>query len=55
MTSLASKDEGVFHVSLADLVPHGDRSFHGADMVHPSIKASRAIGLRVADVIHKNH
>lgn len=55
MTSLASKDEGVFHVSLADLVPHGDRSFHGADMVHPSFKASRAIGLLVADVIRKNH
>jgi len=41
-----------FHfVSLADLVPHGDRSFHGLDMVHPSVKGSAAIGERVAAVI----
>lgn len=41
-------------VSLADLVPHGDRSYHGADMIHPSVKASREIGLRVAKVIREN-
>lgn len=38
-------------VSLEDLVPHGDRSYHGVDMIHPSLKASREIGQRVAAVI----
>ncbi|TCL01301.1 lysophospholipase L1-like esterase [Shimia isoporae] len=38
-------------VSLQDLVPHGDRSYHGMDMIHPSVKASREIGQRVATVI----
>lgn len=38
-------------VSLEDLVPHGDRSFHAMDMIHPSLKASREIGQRVAKVI----
>ena len=28
-----------------------DRSFHGVDMVHPSVKGSRAIAARVADLI----
>ncbi|SFM02526.1 SGNH/GDSL hydrolase family protein [Shimia aestuarii] len=41
----------VHFVSLKDLVPHGDRSYHGADMIHPSLKASREIGKRVAAVI----
>lgn len=51
---MAKADKGVFFVSLKDLVPYGDRSYHMVDMIHPSIKASRAIGLRVARVI-KNH
>jgi len=38
-------------VSLEDLVPHGDRSYHTVDMIHPSLKASREIGQRVATVI----
>ncbi|MGR3647544.1 MAG: SGNH/GDSL hydrolase family protein [Shimia sp.] len=41
-------------VSLEDLVPHGDRSYHSADMIHPSLKASREIGQRVAAVIKAN-
>ncbi|MEJ6708004.1 MAG: SGNH/GDSL hydrolase family protein [Amylibacter sp.] len=49
----ADTDAGVFHVSIRDLVPSGDRSFHGADMIHPSIKGSREIGKRVAKVINK--
>ncbi len=51
---LATLDRGVHFVSLADLVPHGDRSFHGADMIHPSVKGSREIGKRVAAVIAQN-
>jgi hypothetical protein len=49
--TFADSDEGVFHVSLRDLVPSGDRSFHGADMIHPSLKGSREIGKRIAQVI----
>lgn len=44
----AATDPGVRFISLADLVPHGDRSFHAADMIHPSLKGSREIGLRIA-------
>lgn len=47
----AQKDEGVYFLSLADLVPNGDRSYHGADMIHPSLKASKAIGKLVAEII----
>lgn len=54
MVAYAKRDSGVFHVSLRDLVPHGDRSFHGADMIHPSLKGSREIGKRIARVIVKN-
>ncbi|MEP2532281.1 SGNH/GDSL hydrolase family protein [Shimia sp.] len=38
-------------VSLADMVPTGDRSYHAMDMIHPSVKGSREIGQRVAAVI----
>ncbi|MFK7743622.1 MAG: SGNH/GDSL hydrolase family protein [Roseobacter sp.] len=48
---MAAADRGVFFVSLADLVPHGDRSYHSFDMIHPSVKASREIGARIAAVI----
>ncbi len=49
--AFADRVKGVYHVSLRDLVPNGDRSFHGADMIHPSLKGSRAIGKRIAKVI----
>jgi lysophospholipase L1-like esterase len=51
ISKLADILPGVHFVSLADLVPHGDRSYHGIDMIHPSLKASREIGQRVAAVI----
>lgn len=51
---LAKLDPGIHFVSLADLVPHGDRTFHSIDMIHPSTKASEAIGQRVAEVIRKS-
>lgn len=49
--AFADTDEGVYFQSLADLVPFGDRSYHGADMIHPSLKASREIGQMVAQTI----
>ncbi|OIQ28687.1 MAG: GDSL family lipase [Alphaproteobacteria bacterium MedPE-SWcel] len=48
---LAERDEGVYFLSLADLVPHRDLSFHAADRVHPSLKAGRVIGQRIAAII----
>ncbi|OIQ45725.1 MAG: GDSL family lipase [Roseobacter sp. MedPE-SW] len=48
---MAEQDEGVFFLSLADTVPHGDRSFHALDMIHPSIKGSDAIGTRISELI----
>ncbi len=49
--AFAQKDAGVHFLSLAELVPNGDRSYHGADMIHPSLKASKAIGELVAEII----
>jgi len=51
LASMAASDGGVYFVSLADLVPHGDRSYHSVDMIHPSVKGSRAIAARIAAVI----
>lgn len=44
---MAAQDEGVYFLSLADLVPHGDRSYHAFDMIHPSVKGSDAIASRI--------
>ncbi len=51
---MATGMDGVYFLSLADLVPNGDRSFHGVDMIHPSIKASTRIGQMVARIIAGN-
>lgn len=51
ITRLADLDDGIYFLSLRDLVPHGDRSYHALDMIHPSIKASAAIGNKIADII----
>lgn len=48
LTIMARRDPGVTFVSLADLVPFGDRSFHAPDLIHPSVKGSQAIGARIA-------
>lgn len=51
LARMAETDTGIHFISLADLVPYGDRSYHWRDMIHPSTKASRAIAARIADVI----
>lgn len=51
VADLADRSRGVHYVSLQDLVPHGDRSYFGIDLIHPSLKASKAIAARIADVI----
>ena len=53
ITALAARDKGVHFLSIADLVPHGDASFHGLDMVHPSVKGSAAIARRAAQLIRR--
>ncbi|GEM_PF-136293 len=50
---MAKADAGVYFLSLAGMVPFGDRSYHGLDMIHPSLKASREIGRRIADIIRQ--
>lgn len=48
---MAMRDPGVTFVSLADMVPSGDRSFHAADMIHPSVKGSKAAAARIVQVM----
>lgn len=51
IAAFAEARDGIHFVSLAQLVPHGDRSFHGFDMIHPSVKGSQAIAELIARVI----
>jgi acyl-CoA thioesterase-1 len=51
---MALQDSGVSFVSLADMVPHGDSSFHSADMIHPSPKGSVAATQRIVSAIRSN-
>lgn len=53
LSRMAQADRGVHFVSLRDLVPYGDRSFHAGDRIHPSKKASGAIAMRVAEIINR--
>lgn len=53
IAALAEQDEGVTFVSLADMVPYGDRSYHAIDMIHPSAKGSAAIAERVLAALRK--
>lgn len=48
---MAKHDPGVSFVSLADMVPHGDSSYHALDMIHPSPKGSAAAAKRVLEAI----
>lgn len=47
MQRLAALEPGMQYLLLADLVPYGDRSYHQADLIHPSVKGSRAIAERI--------
>jgi hypothetical protein len=51
ITVMADQDEGVYFLSLKELVPHGDLSYHASDRIHPSVKASKEIGKLVAGII----
>ncbi|MEM6303367.1 MAG: SGNH/GDSL hydrolase family protein [Pseudomonadota bacterium] len=47
LAQMARRDRGVTFVSLANMVPRGNRSFHAADMIHPSPKGSAAAAARI--------
>lgn len=51
IATLAGKVPGIEFLSLQDLVPHGDHSWLALDGVHPSVKASREIARRLAEMI----
>lgn len=53
LQDMARQMKGVYFLSNKDLVPHGDRSFHAADMIHPSRKGSATIAKRLAAMIKK--
>lgn len=51
---MAARDDGVYFLSLADLVPNGDRSYHALDMIHPSVKGSAAIANRITGLMRQH-
>lgn len=54
IASLAEALDGFYFLRLSKIVPAGDRSFHAADLIHPSRKANEIIGQMVADLIIAN-
>ena len=54
LTLMSRFDAGVTFLPMSDLVPFGDRSYHGLDLIHPSVKGSRGIGQRIAALIGKS-
>ena len=45
---MAERDPGVLYLQSGALVPHGDKSFHSWDLIHPSAKGSQSIGNALA-------
>jgi hypothetical protein len=45
---MADVQPGVHFLSLANLVPDGDASYHAIDRIHPSVKGSEAAGKLIA-------
>lgn len=50
---MAKAQTGVAFLPMAGLVPNGDRSFHAADLIHPSVKGSRSIAARIVQRIKR--
>lgn len=51
LTRMARANPKVFFLSLRDLVPQNDLSYHDVDRIHPSFKGSSEIARRIADFI----
>ncbi len=52
--ALADRTADLFYVRASGIVGQGDRSYHGADMIHPSRKGSKAIARLIVEVIRKD-
>ncbi len=55
LAMMAQRDPGTDFISLTNVVPHGDKSFHSLDFVHPSTKGSAAVAERISDAIYSAH
>lgn len=51
VASLAARTHGFYYLNVSDLAGKGDRSFHSADRIHPSVKGSRAVARLIANLI----
>lgn len=51
LAKMANQDKGVTFVPLSGIVPDGDTSYHGLDLIHPSHKGSAAIAALIASFI----
>jgi lysophospholipase L1-like esterase len=51
VASLAARTRGFYYLNVSDLAGKGDRSFHSADRIHPSVKGSRAVARLIANLI----
>ncbi|MGB0900628.1 SGNH/GDSL hydrolase family protein [Halocynthiibacter sp.] len=53
ISHMARTTNRLFFLSLQDLVPHGDLTYHSAARIHPSPKGSAAIAARISALIHQ--
>ena len=53
ISHMASTTNRLFFLSLQDLVPHGDLTYHSAARIHPSPKGSAAIAARISTLIYQ--
>jgi acyl-CoA thioesterase I len=53
LAKMARTDAGITFLPMSDLVPSGDRTFHQSDLIHPSVKGSRGIGMRIARILQQ--
>jgi acyl-CoA thioesterase I len=53
IAAMAAAHDGVYFLPVSKLAPSGDRSFHSADMIHPSIKANKIIAEKIASIIRE--
>ncbi|MFK8076593.1 MAG: SGNH/GDSL hydrolase family protein [Granulosicoccus sp.] len=52
---LAQRTQNMWLVSASDVVPEDDNSYFEDDLVHPSVKATAAIGEYIAQTINASH
>ena len=55
VAKIAAEGDGVYYLKLSDMVPMGDLSYHSIDRIHPSVKATAAIGNLIAGIIQNEN